>query len=81
MVCGGVGFLKKELLKNNSIVYKALLLPWATAQGRKYGYSNFSLEILEYCDKKNLLEREQYYLDSLNPTYNICKLAESSLGR
>jgi group I intron endonuclease len=69
-----LGFLKKELVKNNSIIYKALL---------KYGYSSFRLEILEYCNKDNLLvrassaslrsafflnlikkiEREQYYLD------------------
>ena len=66
------GFLKKEILKNNSIVYKALL---------KYGYFNFKLEILEYCSREDLIEREQYYLDMLEPTYNICKLAGSSLGR
>jgi group I intron endonuclease len=29
----------------------------------KHGYSNFSLEILEYCDIENLTEREQYYMD------------------
>ena len=27
----------------------------------KYGYSNFTLEILEYCGVDNLTEREQYY--------------------
>ena len=37
-------------------------------------------KILEYCDKSVLLEREQYYLDSLNPPYNILKLAGSSSG-
>ena len=46
----------------------------------KYGYSNFSLEILEYCDIVNLTEREQYYLDKLNPRYNTLKIAGSSLG-
>lgn len=46
----------------------------------KYGYSNFILEILEYCDKTNLLEREQYYLDKLKPEYNILKFAYSMLG-
>ena len=39
-----------------------------------------TLKILEYCDKSVLLEREQYYLDSLNPPYNILKLAGSSSG-
>ena len=46
----------------------------------KYGYSNFKLEILEYCDKDEVLSREQYYLDFLKPEYNILKQAGSSLG-
>jgi group I intron endonuclease len=46
----------------------------------KYGYSGFSLEILEFCEKSDLLEREQYYLDLLKPEYNILKIAGSSLG-
>ncbi len=44
--------------KNHLIICRALI---------KFGYSNFSLEILEYCEKSVLLEREQYYLDKLNP--------------
>jgi group I intron endonuclease len=47
----------------------------------KYGYSNFRLEILEYCDKLSAIEREQYYIDLLKPEYNICLRAGSSLGR
>uniref|UniRef100_UPI002028B26D hypothetical protein n=1 Tax=Russula rosea TaxID=176822 RepID=UPI002028B26D len=43
----------------------------------RYGYSNFSVTILEYCDKLDLLIREQFYFDKLNPQYN--KLAGSSL--
>jgi len=46
----------------------------------KYGYSNFSLEILEYCDIAHLTKREQYYFDKLNPRYNTLKIASSSLG-
>ncbi len=57
--------------KNNSIISRALI---------KYGYSNFSLEILEYCDVSKLLEREQYYLDLLEPDYNIAKVAGSTIG-
>src|SRR6266700_759681 len=38
-----------------------------------YGYINFSLEILEYCDK-SLAEREQYHIYLFQPEYNIrCK--------
>jgi hypothetical protein len=44
----------------------------------KYAYLGFNLEILEYT---TLLEetilREQYYLDLLNPEYNILKTAGS----
>jgi group I intron endonuclease len=57
--------------KDSYIINRALL---------KYGYSNFSLTILEYCDKSNLLVREQYYFDKLNPQYNILKIAGSSLN-
>lgn len=46
----------------------------------KYGYSSFGLYILEYCDPKYLLKREQYYIDLLNPEYNILKKAGSLLG-
>ena len=46
----------------------------------KYGYDNFSLEILEYCDKSVLLEREQYFLDKLQPKYNLLNLAGSLKG-
>lgn len=54
-----------------SAIYSALL---------KYGYEKFSLDILEYCETKLLLEREQYYIDNLNPKYNISKIAGSRLG-
>ena len=62
----------KESLKNNSVIYRALL---------KNGYNNFRLEILEYSEKYIIIERENYYFDILKPTYNICHVAGSSLGR
>lgn len=34
---------------------------------------NFSITILEYCDKSDLIIREQYYFNKLNPQYNILK--------
>ena len=46
----------------------------------KYGYCNFILEILEYCDRSDATLREQYYLDLCKPEYNILKLADSTLG-
>lgn len=59
------------LIKSNRPIEKALL---------KDGYSNFTLEILEYCDRDNLLKREQYYLDNLKPEYNVLEKAGSTLG-
>ena len=46
----------------------------------KYGEENFKFEILEECEREKLIEKEQYYLDTLKPLYNICKIAGSSLG-
>lgn len=46
----------------------------------KYGYSNFTLDILEYCNYSDTLLREQYYLDLCKPEYNLLKIAGSNLG-
>jgi group I intron endonuclease len=59
------------LKRTKSHVYSALL---------KHGYSNFRLEILEYCSASEVLERENYYLKLFNPSYNILDKAGSSLG-
>lgn len=45
-------------------IYKALL---------KHGCSNFSLDILEFCDKDNLILREKHYFNIYSPEYNILK--------
>lgn len=64
----------------NSYIYNALI---------NYEYSAFSLSILEYLDianlskneaRKLLIEREQFYIDTLNPKLNILKVAGSSYG-
>lgn len=41
-----------------------------------YGIIAFNWTIIEYCDCDNLLVREQYYLDTLRPEYNINILAD-----
>lgn len=38
------------------------------------------MEILEYCEESEAINREQYYLDLCEPEYNILKIAGSSLG-
>jgi group I intron endonuclease len=57
--------------KDSFIISRALI---------KYGYSNFSVMILEYCNKSNLKIREQYYFDKLKPKNNILKIAGNSRG-
>lgn len=39
----------------------------------KNGLDNFKVEILEFCSSLDLIEREQYYINTLNPKYNITK--------
>jgi group I intron endonuclease len=52
-----------------------------------HGEQAFKFSVLEYVEDKNkLLEREQYYIDTLNACeksigYNICKTAGNCLGR
>ena len=46
----------------------------------KYKEENFKLEIIEECLPEELLTREQYYLDTLLPKYNVAKIAGSNLG-
>jgi group I intron endonuclease len=53
-----------------------------------HGHSSFNLSILEYIDitnlskdkaKKLILSREQHFLDSLEPKFNIQKIVGNSL--
>ena len=64
-------YKKSELSRNLRPIHAALL---------KYGYENFNLEILEYCDISLLISKEQNYIDSLKPEYNIRPTANSPLG-
>lgn len=64
-------YLNRRVLTGNSKIYEALL---------QYGYENFNLEILEYCDRNCIIKREEYYIDLFKPQYNILTKAGSSLG-
>jgi len=46
----------------------------------KHGLSNFSLEIIEYCEPSKCLEREGYYQKKWNPEYNIAKEPGASMS-
>jgi group I intron endonuclease len=70
-----------KLKKTNNYICNALIC---------YTHSAFSLTILEYIDithlniediRKLILEQEQHFLDSLEPEYNIQKIAGNFLGQ
>lgn len=68
----GLYFKSSELNRFKRPIHSALL---------KYGHENFQLEILEYVsNKEDLIKREQFYIDSLTPEYNILKVAYSLAG-
>jgi group I intron endonuclease len=46
----------------------------------KYGLNNFLFEVIEYCDVEVLIQREQYFLDTKKPFFNICKIAGNTMG-
>jgi group I intron endonuclease len=72
--------LSKRFLKyfnDNALAKNRMLISFALL---KYKRTNFTLHILEYCSIENALTREQFYLDSIKPSYNILKVAGSTLG-
>ena len=46
----------------------------------KYGENNFEFSIIELCQPDKCLDREQYYIDTLKPEYNILQFSNSTLG-
>lgn len=64
---------KHKTKKNNTMISRAI---------QKYGHENFTFDVIEYCNLDMLVEREQYYLDLLNPFgnngYNLLK--DSNFG-
>ena len=65
-------YLNKNALKKNKMLISLAIL--------KHNLENFSLDIIEYCSAKDVIKREQHYLDIYKPIYNILKIAGSSLG-
>src|SRR3978361_1965890 len=63
--------MSASLGSRKSAIYSSLL---------KNGYSQFKLEILEYCKASDVIVREQFYITSLSPEYNLLKTAGSRFG-
>lgn len=41
----------------------------------KYGIDCLIFEVIELCNVQDLIAKEQYYMDLLQPKFNICKIA------
>jgi group I intron endonuclease len=46
----------------------------------KFGHRNFRFEIIEICERSNIILREQYYIKLLKPAYNIKEAAVLRAG-
>jgi len=46
----------------------------------KYGENNFEFSIIELCQPNKCLDREQHYIDILNPEYNILQFSTGTFG-
>lgn len=58
-------------------------LPKLQNSVNKHGFENFVFEVIEECKKELLIEREQYWIDTLdsyNKGYNSRPIANSNLG-
>lgn len=66
----------KCLLRKNKHENQILQNSW-----NKHGENAFEFIVLETCTKDIILKREQFYIDTLNPKYNICKTAGNCAGR
>jgi group I intron endonuclease len=56
--------------------------PALQASANKYGCDALDFEILEFCSREELMDREQFYIDTLNPRYNVGLVAgRAMLGR
>lgn len=64
----------RAYLRSNSHINRILQNAW-----NKYTSQCFECYVLEFCNEDLLLEREQFYIDQLNPEYNITKLVERNI--
>lgn len=67
--------LHRNQLNDNKHHCKYLQRAW-----NKYGQINFIFTVIEFCVRENLIEKEQYWIDSLKPEYNSFLIAGSALG-
>lgn len=62
---------RRVIMGKNIILIKAL---------QKYGLTNFNLEIFAYCSPEELSDKELYFIQLLNPQYNINRPAREAVN-
>lgn len=68
--------MHKCLLRSNKHHSPKMQHSW-----NKHGEKNFTFIVIQFFDDPKIaLTLEQHFLDTLHPTYNVCKLATSSAG-
>ena len=75
-----VDFKKRWVVHLSTLRHKYHYNSHLQAAFSKYGEKALIFEILEDVEPENLIEREQYYLDTLKPEYNISPTAGNLLG-
>lgn len=65
----------RSLLRRGAHYAVRMQRTWA-----KYGEDSFDFVLLEECSQRDLVKREQHYLDNLKPAFNTSKSAKSRLG-
>jgi group I intron endonuclease len=68
-------YVHKSHLRKNK--HHSILLQRAW---NKYGENSFIFEVIEECPADDLIIREQYYIDTIEPVYNIARIAGNCLG-
>jgi group I intron endonuclease len=76
-----INFANRKVAHINSLKYNRHKNAFLQNSWNKYGREAFKFEIIEAVDvKENLIPREQYWIDTLLPTFNLCRIAGSPLG-
>lgn len=77
---GSGGNLRKRWIQHLTKLKQGNHNPKLQSHYNKYGEEDLIFIIIEPCFSEFLVIREQYYIDTLTPFFNIRKIANSNLG-
>jgi len=75
-----IGFYRRFMAHNNLFKRRTHYSSSLQELVDTYGISGIRYEIIEVCEKNKSIEREQFYLDTLNPHHNSSKTSAYSSG-